>query len=337
MPGAARVYNQSHQPRPPTPGRRRLSIYVSWSYPGEAGRNVAELDNRFSTMTEVRRAFWPAYEEPRFADPMQFQQGIAGSLELFFWAWVPFQEHVGRVTGHAVPVFQRIDQAGFPLPLDERVTGDVDTLLVFGLDHDMTGQAASPAEIEAVRQFLRTPGHCLLIGPHHDVGVSDDPKIRNLEYKHHGDPLVPRQQRFGRFTRSLLEALDIPVVNRFGCRPAVDAETKKIAPLSVSRELDTRGWLEGVTHFNFHMHLPHYDVSGDGQAEVRVLARQPIDTVNPHPESARGLREINTFLWIPPSGERAGDVVMADSTVFSTLFGGDASLERFWTNLATLR
>ena len=55
----ARTYNQAHASRPYTPGRRRLSIYISWSYPGEAGRDVSQLDNRFSTMTEVRRVTWP--------------------------------------------------------------------------------------------------------------------------------------------------------------------------------------------------------------------------------------------------------------------------------------
>src|SRR5437868_5577189 len=124
----ARTYNQAHAPRPYTPGRRRASVYVSWSYPAEANRNPAELDHRFSTMTEVRRVLWPAYETPRFADPLQFQQGIAGSLELFFWAWVSFQALVGEITGHAVPVFQRVHQAGIALPLDERVLDDPGTL-----------------------------------------------------------------------------------------------------------------------------------------------------------------------------------------------------------------
>jgi hypothetical protein len=137
---AARTYNQNHVPRKYTPGQRRVSIYVSWSYPAEAGRNPFELDNRYSTMTEVRRVAWPAYEAPRWSDPFQFQQGIAGALELFFWAWAPFQEFVGEATGHVVPVFQRIDQAGFRLPLDERVLADADTLLVFSLDHMLTGR-----------------------------------------------------------------------------------------------------------------------------------------------------------------------------------------------------
>src|SRR5262245_61009885 len=122
----ARTYNQNHVPRKYSPGKRRVSIYVAWSYPAEAGRDVTELDNRFSTMTEVRRVAWPSYESPRWADPNQFQQGIAGTLELFFWGFVPFQQFAGEITGYPVPVFQRIDQAGFKLPLDERVLGDTD-------------------------------------------------------------------------------------------------------------------------------------------------------------------------------------------------------------------
>lgn len=330
----ARTYNQAHAPRPQTPGRRRVSIYISWSYPGEANRNVAEMDNRFSTMTEVRRALWPTYEVPRFADPLHFQQGIAGSLELFFWAWVRFQTVVEEVTGHRVPVFQRVDQAGFSLPLDERVLGDVDTLLVFSLDHNVTGQQASPTEIAAIQQFLRREGSCLVLGPHHDVGGCEDLEQRAAEYGHHGDPLVPRQQRFGLFGQSLLRALDIPVENRHGLRPATLPGTTKIAPLRVRRDLDAKGWLAGVENFNFHMHLPHYAVTRDDGTAL-ALAMQPVDLSRPHPFVEAGGREFNSLVWAPPSGDRVGDVLVADSTIFSTLFGGDESLERFWKNLAT--
>lgn len=75
-------------------------------------------------------------------------------FEPFFWAWVRFQELVGEVTGHVVPVFQRVDQAGFSLPSLMNVLADVDTLLVFGLDHLVTEQVASLEEIEQVRAFL---------------------------------------------------------------------------------------------------------------------------------------------------------------------------------------
>ena len=108
----ARTYNQNHQPRKFADERRRVSVYVCWSFPGEANRDIRDLDNRFSTMTEVRRVEWPLWETPEWSDPTMFQQGIAGALELFFRAWVPFQDVVGEASGHPVAVFQRIDQAG---------------------------------------------------------------------------------------------------------------------------------------------------------------------------------------------------------------------------------
>ncbi|MFJ1829139.1 hypothetical protein [Streptomyces sp. NPDC088178] len=330
----ARTYNQRHVPREYTPGGRRVSIYVSWSYPAEAGRNTAELDNRFSTMTEVRRVTWPAYEDPKWSDPYRFQQGIAGSLELFFWAWVPFQEFVEEVTGHPVPVYQRIDQAGFQTPLDERVLDDTDVMFVFGLDHAVTEQEARPGEIEALRAFLGRENTCLVLGPHHDVGASDDLSVREMEYRHHGDPLVPRQQRFATYVRDLMQGLGVPVMNRYGLRPATD-EDNRIVPLSTVRELDPKGWLDGVTNFNFHMHLPHYDVTTDEPDAVRVLARQPIDMSRPHPFTEAGNTEFNMFLWMPPDGDRAADLLLADSTIFSSLFGGDESLRNFWRNLVS--
>jgi len=330
----ARVYNQRHILRERTPGGKRVSVYVSWSYPAEAGRYATELDNRFSTMTEVRRVAWPAYEDPKWSDPYRFQQGIAGALELFFWAWVPFQDFVEEVTGHPAPVYQRIDQAGFHTPLDERVLADTDVLFVFGLDHMITEQNAQPGEIEALRAFLAREDVRLVLGPHHDVGASDDLSEREMEYRHHGDPLVPRQQRFATYVRDLMKGLGVPVVNRYGLRPAT-GEGNRIAPLSTVRDLDAKGWLDGVANFNFHMHLPHYEVTTDEPGAIHVLARQPIDTSRPHPFTEAGNTEFNMFLWMPPSGDRAGDVLLADSTIFSSLFGGDESLRNFWRNLVS--
>ncbi len=307
--GPARTYNQVHVPRRYIPGKRRFSVYWTWSYPWEANREVTELDNRFSTMTEVRRVAWPDFESIEYSEKM-FLQGIAGTLELFHLSLVRFQTMVGETTGHPVAVYQRVDQAGSRLPLDERVLADTDTLMVFGLDHMLNEQDASREEVEAVRQFLAREGACLILGPHHDVGASADMKERAMEYAHHGDPLVPRQQRFGRYTRSLMSGLGI------------------------TRDLDERGWLSGVTTFNFHMHLPHYAVIADDPKVIHVLAREPIDLSKPHPFIEAGNREFNMFLWMPPHGQRGGDILLADSTIFTTLFGGDESLERFWKNLA---
>jgi hypothetical protein len=285
-------------------------------------------------MTEVRRVGWPAYERAEFSERI-FLQGIAGTLELFHLSIVRFQEVVGTVTGSEVVDYQRIDQAGQKLPLDERILGDTDTLMVFGLDHLLTEQEASPEEIEAIREFLRREGTCVVLGPHHDVGCSPDLKQRAMEYAHHGDPLVPRQQRFSRYTRSLMKALGVPVENRWGLRPATHPGTNRLVPLNTTRDLDTRGWLAGVPTFNFHMHLPHYAVTTDDANAIHVLARQPVDVSRPHPFVDSGNKEFNMFLWMPPAGDRAGDILLADSTIFTTLFGGDESLETFWKNIAT--
>ena len=90
-PQPARTYNQDHIARKYTPGKRRVSIYWTWSYPWETNRDVTELDNRFSTMTEVRRVAWPDFEATEW-DKMNFLQGIAGTLELFHRSSLSFQQ-----------------------------------------------------------------------------------------------------------------------------------------------------------------------------------------------------------------------------------------------------
>ena len=335
VPQPPRTYNQHHVPRKYSPGKRRISIYWTWSYPWESNRDTTELDNRFSTMTEVRRVAWPAYEEMEW-DEKHFLQGIAGTLELFHRSTLAFQKVAGEATGNPVAVFQRVDQAGYKLPIDARILDDTDTLMVFGLDHLVSEQEAAKEEISAVRKWLEREGTCLLLGPHHDVGFTDDLKQRQQEYLHHGDALVPRQQRFGQYTRSMMKGLSVPVINQFGLRPALIKGTKQIAPLTINRDLDELGLLNGVTTFNFHPHLPHYALTGKESRSVHVLARQPIDLERPHPFIEEGNTEFNSCIWMPPSSQRAGNILLADSTIFTTLFGGVESLETFWKNLATM-
>ncbi len=333
---AARTYNQTHVPRRHTPGRRRISIYWTWSYPWESQRDLEELDNRFSTMTEVRRVAWPNYETAEW-DEANFLQGIAGTLELFHRSALGFQELAGEVTGHPVAVFQRIDQAGYKLPIDERILADTDTLMVFGLDHVLGQEEALPDEVAAIREWLTREGTCLLLAPHHDVGFTDDLKQRQVEYLHHGDPLVPRQQRFSQYTRSLMKALDVPIHNTWGLRPAVIDGSNEIAPLTGFPDLDTPRLLDNVTTFNFHPHLPHYELTSPESDGLRVLGRQRIDPNRPHPFTAAGNAEFNALIWMPPTGQRAGDIILVDSTNFTTLFGGTDSLKNFWHNLATMK
>src|SRR5437899_2084170 len=300
----ARTYNQDHIPRKYTKGKRRFSIYWTWSYPWESQRDPAAMENRFSTMTEVRTVLWPNYETPEWS-AAQFLQGIAGTLELFHRSTLSFQRIVGEITDQPVAVFQRIDQAGFKLPIDERILADTDTLMVFGLDHILSEQEAAPEEVAAIREWLKREGTCLLLAPHHDVGFTDDLKQRQMEYLHHGDALVPPQQRFSPYTRSLMKALDVPVINQYGLRPAVVKGTKEIAPLTVLRDLDKLGLLKNVTTFNFHPHLPHYQFTTKDTKSVQLLGRQLIDTDRPHPFTAAGHTEFNALLCLPPRDQRA--------------------------------
>ena len=146
-----------------------------------------------------------------------------------------------------VPVFQRVDQAGFKLPLDERVLADADTLLVFGLDHMVTG-AGGRAGGDRGRPAVpaRAKGPAWSWARTTTSASSDDPKERDMEYHHHGDALVPRQQRFGQYTRSLMKGLGVPVENRYGLRPARGPGNQaRSRPCPLRGTWIPSGWLEG--------------------------------------------------------------------------------------------
>ena len=165
---------------------------------------------------------------------------------------------------------------------------DTDTLMVFGLDH-LASEQAAPEEVDAIRDWLKREGTCLLLAPHHDVGFSSDLEQRQMEYLHHGDALVPRQQRFGQYTRSLMKALDVPVHNQYGLRPALVRGTKEIAPLTAFRDIDSLGLLKDVPTLNFHLHLPHYELTGAAhrQRDSWRVSRSisSVRTLSPRPET----------------------------------------------------
>ena len=133
-----------------------------------------------------------------------------------------------------------------------------------------------------------------------------------------------------------MKALDVPVHNKWGLRPAVVEGTKEIAPLTGFRDLDSVNLLDNVTTFNFHptcrtTNSPRPKANPCGCWET---ARRPN---RPHPFTAEGNTEFNALIWMPPSGQRSGDIVLVDSTNFTTLFGGTDSLKNLWHNLATMK
>ena len=95
---------------------------------------------------------------------------------------------------------------------------DVDTLLLISLDHQLTNQSPTPEEVNALQKWLRRDGTRLILCPHHEVGASEDPAVREKEYRHHADRLVGRQQRFGGFGRAIILIRDeLLITNPLRC------------------------------------------------------------------------------------------------------------------------
>src|SRR5207253_1927348 len=99
----------------------------------------------------------------------------------------------------------------------------------------------------------------------------------------------------------LMKGLGVPVMIKYGLRPATVKGTNDLMPVTAYRDLDKLGLLEGVTTFNFHPHLPHYEVTTTDTNSIRLLARQPINLERPHPFVEEGNKEFNCFLWMPPA------------------------------------
>ena len=315
---------------------RKVLLYFAWSRPAESGAPLAVIDDRFPAIFELRRLFFPKFEP--LSDRGKFDQGIAGFLDQVqkpnFHA---FAEQCEALTGREVIQIERINDAGTMTTLDRALDG-VDSVVVVSFDSLRTGQAASPAEVEAVRRFLDNPDHLIFVCPHHDIGEAagskeEGPLERQLaEYRHHGDHGIPPRQGFGGFARTLLAGLGVPVENRFGLRPAVTADGAP-APVEIDRALDELGLLLGVEAFNLHPHLPQLERIGPSIGRMDVLARQRIDpTAPPHPFTQGGRWTFDALLQSRPN-TFAGNLLVCDTTMFSSTAGGVENLRRFWANV----
>ena len=325
--------NKPVAPRKYSAGQRRITYYLSMSVSAETRADLGDRDHRFAALSEARRTFYPDLE--RFSDPQKYDQGIAGTLGMFFDDFDTSRTLFEESTGQPVPWYLRVDRGGELMPLDERLLEDTDTLVVLSTDHARTGQRPNVGEVQAIRNFLAREGTRLVICPHHDVGATDDWPTREIEHFHHGDAIVSGQERFSGFARALFTTLGIPVENRFALNPALVKGTDEPAPLSIRGDLDARGLLRGVTTFNRHRHLPHYAITSQDTKGAVVLAQQAINLdASPHPFVDAGNREFNALVWLPPADKRAGEVLVVDQTVFLSQFGGKESLWRFWQNLA---
>lgn len=312
---------------------RRFALYFSWSRAREIEAPLHTLDNRFPALFEFRRVIWPHYEHA--SNPEKYQQDIAGFLDdVILFDFQEFRKVIEKKTGKLPDVIQRVGADGERL-LSDDLLQSFDTLIVVSLDHFRTAQEAQAAEIEALQRFLSRKESCLIVCPHHDVGATGNLPEQVVEHNHHGDLLVPAQQRIGGYARSILKGLGLPIENRFGLSPEKSGNDP--APLTVSQDSDELHILDGVKTFNAHPHLPHLEVPANLSGRMRVLARQSINSAaSQHPFVDEGNRFFNALLWAPPEGERTGNVFVCDATLWSSAFGGKESLMRFWSNLADL-
>ena len=316
--------------------QRTVLVYYAWSRPAESGAPLHVIDDRFPALFESRRMSFPQFHE--FADSQRFDQGIAGFLDhIMKRNFAAFVELATGLTGHEVRQIERVTDDGTLTPLGADVLADVDTLIVISFDSIRTDQRAGSREIDALDAFLREPDNLAFVCPHHDIGEPDDlhesePLPRQIEeYRHHGDRTIPPRQGFGAFARSLLAGLGVPVANRFGLRPAADANGSP-APIEIETTLDRLGLLANVSTFNLHPHLPQLERLGEAVGKLDVLARQRIDASAPrHPFS----REHTTFDALLQSRPDAfnGTLLVSDTTLWSSTAGGVDSLRQLWTNV----
>jgi hypothetical protein len=317
--------------------QHKVAFYYAWSRPAEIGAPLPVIENRFPALFESRRMLYPRFEE--FSDPVRFDQGISGFLDHIMKAnFAEFIALATAQTGHPVIEVERVSDDGAQIPLDGAILDASDTLIVISFDSIRTGQQATDAEIAAVRAFLDHPDHLVFVCPHHSIGDADNlsdverEQLQEQDFFHHGDRTIPPEQRFGGFGRSLLAGLGAPVENRFGLRPAHAADGSP-APIEIEPKHDRLGLLNGVSTFNLHPHLPHFERLGEAVEKLEVLARQSIDlAAPPHPFVQSGHSKFDALLQSRP-GVFAGALVIGDATLWSSAAGGVDSLRHLWENV----
>jgi hypothetical protein len=314
---------------------RRIGMYFSWDRTAETGAPLDDLNDRFPTLYEVRRLFWPRYESLGDA---AHRQDIEGYLQaIFFHNFARFEEEMARLTGTPIQRLERRTAAGETL-LTDRLLDGLDTLIVISFDSKRSRQAITRAEVESVRGFLARSGTSLFVCPHHDIGdvdgVPTDAALerQTAEYHHHGDIALPGQQRTGGFALSLMAGLGAPIRNRFGLR-ASTTEAGEPAPVHLAAR-DWQHLLSGTPSLNRHPHLPHFERLDSAESLLEVLARQVVSVqAPPHPVMPPGSLFDTVLQARPDAG--LGRLVICDATLWTSNNGGLDGLEVFWRNVLT--
>ena len=303
----ARTYNQNHIARKYTPGKRRLSIYWTWSYPWESQRDPAAMENRFSTMTEVRSVLWPSLRD---AGVECMRNSFRGSPARWNFFTVP------RSASSKLPVKQLATRLPCSSASTRRVTS---CRLTNGFWQTPTRSWCSDSTTSfpnrrrrqkrsqryASGSSAKAPACCL-----RRITMSASPS--DLQAAADG---IPPSRRRARAAPAALRAI-YPLADEgarrscaqylWGLRPALVKGTKEIAPLTAFRDLDKLGLLNNVPTLNFHPHLPHYEITDKGQQVDAICwrANPSIPTARiPSPQPATrssivcsGCRQISSVL-----------------------------------------
>lgn len=122
---------------------RRVLVYFAWSRPAETTAPLAVIDDRFPAVFELRRLFYPKFEELAHSD-----QGIAGFLDHVQRPnFAAFVEQAEALSGSPVIQVERLGDNGIETQLDDALIDDVDTIVVISFDSFRTTQVAAEVEI----------------------------------------------------------------------------------------------------------------------------------------------------------------------------------------------
>ena len=303
----ARTYNQSHIPRV-CEGQAALSYLLDMELPVGAQRDPRRWKTASPPSPRCATRSGPPTKHPstarRFLRALPARGAVSRSA-------LSFRDR-RRVTGHPVAVFQR-RSGGVPTPHRQRILADTDTLMVFGLDTSWPSRR--PPRTKSRDQGGSARGTCLCRTPPRRRFPPTNQ--RQVEYQHHGDPLVPRQQRFDQYTRSSCSA-------RRPRHQQVRAPARGEEGHEKNRAADHVGLgrarpAPNVTTFNHHPHLPHYQLTAGESKAVQVLPTGHRSRPAASLHYGRRL-EFTTLLWMPPRAPRTGHITRGLTN--STLFGG---------------
>ena len=108
------------------------------------------------------------------------------------------------------------------------------------------------------------------------------------------------------------------------------------APIRINLQADRFNLLQGVSTFNLHPHLPHFEMLGDSPQRLDVLVEQSIDLeAPPHPFTQQGRKTFDALLQ-SKHNFFAGRLLICDATLWTSTNGGLGSLRQLWANMTRL-